>query len=401
MIGAVFNSTQQAVFNWRKDFHNRPRLRYLEVISIVTLMTFICYGVPALWDTCTPIPTVSRNNRGAEQEFDLIQKLVPLYCPKGTHYNQLASLFLTDADTCIRQLYHFREEGKSAELSFSSSALFLFFLPYIVMSCITFGSGVPAGTFVPSLVSGAAFGRLVGHILHKLDNLSGTFADSGTYALMGSAAVTGGITRLTISLVVVILEATGDMQYVLPLMLVVMSAVFVGRLFTPGLYDIYISNRQLRFLEEEESLSKDLNILGCNVSQIMVDNPTNLEPVMQIGDLLDILSSCSYHCFPVVENRLNNVLVGTISRKVLCGALLYQHSTLKNDGNSSRITWSMIESTYPHYSDIDEIMKLSSINRSDEIDLIRYVDNAPHSINMNASVQVMVVCHFFDFILII
>jgi len=66
--------------------------------------------------------------------------------------------------------------------------------------------------FVPSLLSGAAFGRLVGHLLHKLDNTRGTFADSGTYALMGAAAVTAGIARMTISLTVMILEATGDMQ---------------------------------------------------------------------------------------------------------------------------------------------------------------------------------------------
>ena len=99
---------------------------------------------------------------------------------------------LADSDTAIKQLFHFREIGDHNDSTFSSSALFLFVVPYTLMACLTCGTAVPAGLFVPSLLSGAAFGRLVGHLLHKLDNARGTFADSGTYALMGAAAITGG-----------------------------------------------------------------------------------------------------------------------------------------------------------------------------------------------------------------
>lgn len=49
-----------------------------------------------------------------------------------------------------------------------------------------------------------------------------------------TSAITGGIARMTISLTVMILEATGDMQYVLPLMLTVMAARLVGNVFTEG-----------------------------------------------------------------------------------------------------------------------------------------------------------------------
>ena len=97
----------------------------------------------------------------------------------------MASLYLTPADVAIRQLYHFRETGETDSSTFSSAALFLFFVPYITLAAVVFGTAVPAGLFVPSLLAGAAFGRLFGHLLHKLDHTSGTFADSGTYALIG------------------------------------------------------------------------------------------------------------------------------------------------------------------------------------------------------------------------
>jgi len=77
------------------------------------------------------------------------------------------------------------------------------------------------------------------------------FADKGTYALVGAAAALSGLTRLTIAATVMLLEATGNMQYVLPLMLSVMSARFVGNLFNDAIQDMQIIVKKLPFLEVE------------------------------------------------------------------------------------------------------------------------------------------------------
>jgi hypothetical protein len=42
------------------------------------------------------------------QEKNLVDELVPLYCPKSTHYNEVASLYLTDSDTAIKQVSRHR-----------------------------------------------------------------------------------------------------------------------------------------------------------------------------------------------------------------------------------------------------------------------------------------------------
>lgn len=58
--------------------------------------------------------------------------------------------------------------------------------------------------------------------------------------------------RMTISLTVIILEATGDVQYIVPLMLTVMFARFVGNIYNEGLYDIHIKLKKVPFLHESE-----------------------------------------------------------------------------------------------------------------------------------------------------
>jgi hypothetical protein len=126
--------------------------------------------------------------------------------------------------------------------------------------------GLESGLFVPNLLVGAAFGRLVGKLMKIYTPLQAS--DSGTYALIGAAAVLGGMARqehmtlstcrlnpnasihlrMTISLTIILLEATGDIQYGLPIMLTLLTSKWVGDAFNEGLYDLHIGLRGLHFL---------------------------------------------------------------------------------------------------------------------------------------------------------
>ena len=51
--------------------------------------------------------------------------------------------------------------------TFSPITLALFFVLYFLLACWTYGISVPSGLFVPSLLCGAAFGRLVANVLKR------------------------------------------------------------------------------------------------------------------------------------------------------------------------------------------------------------------------------------------
>ena len=134
----------------------------------------------------------------------------------------------------------------------------------MMLVVITYGCKVPAGIFVPSMAIGATFGRMVGIFvkvlykyesfgyrnLQKFDDLvsaypkSGIFAvckpdgqciTPGTYAFLGAAAAlrsvigypsfdcadplsSSGVMRMTVTVVVIMFEVTGALNYILPTM---------------------------------------------------------------------------------------------------------------------------------------------------------------------------------------
>ena len=84
----------------------------------------------------------------------------------------------------------------------------------LVATIFTFGIKVPSGLFIPSLCMGAIIGRMAGIGMEQIvyyykDSLPAFFEgqcgqDScitpGLYAMVGAAAVLGGVTRMTVSL---------------------------------------------------------------------------------------------------------------------------------------------------------------------------------------------------------
>ena len=75
--------------------------------------------------------------------------------------------------------------------------------------------------------------------------------NTGTYALVGAVAMLGGVTRITICLTVIMLETTGNIEFLLPIMLVVMVSKWVGDAFNISLYDMHIELKCIPFVEAQ------------------------------------------------------------------------------------------------------------------------------------------------------
>jgi chloride channel 3/4/5 len=198
-----------------------------------------------------------------------------------------------------------------------------------LLASITFGLQIPAGIILPSMAVGALFGRAVGIVMEIwVNNYTDFFAFSsceqdlpcvtpGTYAIIGAAAALGGVTRMTVSIVVIMFELTGALTYVLPIMIAVMVSKWVGDAFGKrGIYESWIHFNEYPFLDNsEETLIPDIP-----VSQIM----TRIEDLVvltatghTIESLANILATQPYRGFPVISDPREAILLGYISRAEL------------------------------------------------------------------------------------
>jgi chloride channel 7 len=403
LIGAIFNNVNESITRWRiKQVNISKRRRFLEVMAISTLMSFIMFFSSLKWPTCTPISAVFEEGATEEKE-KLWDKLVQFRCEEG-EYNEMASLIFAEPGDAIRLLFHLHKHA------FSTSCLLAFFLLYISTAVITYGIAVPSGLFVPSLLSGAAFGRLFGNIAHKIHP---SLAFSNTYSLIGAAAVLGGMARMTISLTVILLECTGNEQFVLPLMLVLMSARIVGSVYNDDLYHIHIHLKKgIEFLEAElQSVTRHHNLVA---GQIMGANVIFIRPVETVGVVYDILMSAKHSNFPVVDTDDRNVLFGTIGRNALC-VLLQQRAFgypvndnntqvvgTESQGSTSSnylevnerkyyplVQWEVLFKSYPRYPDAKDL-RIREEDREQLVDLRPYVNNAAITIQETSSVEVCI-----------
>ena len=215
----------------------------------------------------------------------------------------------------MRQLFHFRELDGMGHSSFGAGSLFLFFVPYFLMAAITSDVLAPAGLFAPTLLSGAAFGRLIGHWLNMW--FPGYVADSGTYALIGAAAVLGGMARMTIAGCIIVLEACGNITYLLPLMVTFAAARYAGNAINESMYDMQIHMKEMPFLEGSLHSLGMVNYMP--ISQIMANPVQTLMEVDKVGRVMEVLRSTDHNGFPVVSR--DGRLRGLILRRTLCSLL--------------------------------------------------------------------------------
>lgn len=200
------------------------------------------------------------------------------------------------------------------------------------LASVTFGLQIPAGIILPSMAIGALVGRAVGILMEMWVRGHPRFLpfaeqcepdlaciNPATYAIIGAAATLAGVTRMTVSIVVIMFELTGALTYVLPIMIAVMVSKWVGDAFgRRGIYESWIRLNEYPFLDNSDD--NLLDIPDIPSAQIM----TRIEDLVvltatghTIASLRRVLDAHPYRGFPVVSDPRDAVLLGYISRAEL------------------------------------------------------------------------------------
>lgn len=302
LVGALFNALNVPLTRFRMRFVGaRGWRRFLEVILVTAVIAAVEFAPPLMAKACW-VPDVqapSDNSTGYWMSCD----------PEGDDkpHSIVAGLFVAPSEDSIKVLLHDSHK-------FNNTWLGAFGLVYFALACWTYGLGVPSGLFVPSLLIGAIFGRIAGQSIGQ-HLPGGTFA--GNYALIGASAALAGMARITISLAVILIEATGNTQWTLPLLLAVVAAKWVGDLFNRGIYDIHIHLKRVPFLEA----FPEPEMQHMCVRDVMSTETVTLPMAARAGDLRTRLEGCTHNGFPVVEPDSNR-FYGLVDRGAVMRALL-------------------------------------------------------------------------------
>uniref|UniRef100_A0A8C4GFB6 Chloride channel protein n=1 Tax=Dicentrarchus labrax TaxID=13489 RepID=A0A8C4GFB6_DICLA len=352
------------------SYVHRPCLQVMEAMLVAAVTATVSFTMIYFSNDCQPL--------GPEhnEEYPL-----QLFCADG-EYNSMATAFFNTPERSVRSLFH-NQPG-----SYNPLTLGLFTLTYFFLACWTYGLAVSAGVFIPSLLIGAAWGRLFGILLASITSNATIWADPGKYALIGAAAQLGGIVRMTLSLTVIMVEATGNVTYGLPIMLVLMTAKIVGDYFVEGLYDIHIKLQSVPFLHWEAPATSH----WLTAREVMSSPVTCLNRIEKVGTIVDVLSNTStnHNGFPVVvqvaERDLTSKLCGLILRSQLI--VLLKHKVFvelaRSRLNQRKLQLKDFRDAYPRFPPIQSI-HVSQDERECMMDLTEFMNPTPYTVPQETS----------------
>eukprot|EP01095_Lingulamoeba_sp_RSL-Kostka_P002719 TRINITY_DN13635_c0_g1_i1.p1 TRINITY_DN13635_c0_g1~~TRINITY_DN13635_c0_g1_i1.p1 ORF type:complete len:779 (+),score=262.03 TRINITY_DN13635_c0_g1_i1:24-2360(+) len=362
LLGALFNYLNEHLTVFRMKFvQNAGWKMMLESLFVALVTALVCYNLSmSPWfTTCVKI---AANDTLTSYQYE---------CEDG-YFNDMSSILFASQEDGIKHLFH-------AESKYSNETLILAFLAYFTLSCWTYGIAVPSGLFVPCLLTGCAYGRLIGQICESIlpDEAQ---INPGTFALIGAASMLGGVVRMTISLTVILMESTNDITYGLPIMLTLMLAKWVGDVFNEGLYDIHIELREIPLLEWDPPIA----MRKFCAKDIMKNSVKCLSPTSKVSKVVDLLQTTKHNGYPVVEE--DGTFLGLILRSQLITLLnkkVFKQAPNQDQSFYLKVTRDDFLQDYPRYPDIQEI-ELLDIHNDYYLDLSPYMNPVPYTINENA-----------------
>ncbi|CAJ0939243.1 unnamed protein product, partial [Mesorhabditis belari] len=200
-----------------------------------------------------------------------------------------------------------------------------FIIVYFVMVSKFTSLYVPSGIFIPAFTTGAAMGRLMGELLALAfpEGLRGPDYPPiypGLYAVVGAAAFTGAMTH-SLSLAVIVCEATGQLCGLLPVLIALMVANAICAFLRPSIYESIIQLKNLPYLAELPP--SRITVHSLKVEKIMVTDMVFITKKMTYAELRNILiTTPKLRSYPLVTDKYAMTLLGQVSRHYLAHLLL-------------------------------------------------------------------------------
>lgn len=283
ILGCLYNLLLDKVLRIYNFINEKGTVYRILLACFISVFTScLLFGLPWLAscqrcpsDASEACPTIGRS--GNYKKFQ---------CPSG-HYNDLASLIFNTNDDAIRNLF-----SRNTDSEFQHSSVLIFFVTCFFLGICSYGIVAPAGLFVPVIVTGASYGRLVGMLINKHSSLN-----HGLYAVLGAASFLGGSMRMTVSLCVVILELTNNLLLLPLIMLVLLVSKTVADAFNANIYDLIMRAKGFPYLETHaEPYMRQLTVGD------VVTGPLQLfHGFEKVGNVVHVLETTRHNGFPVID----------------------------------------------------------------------------------------------------
>jgi len=302
----------------------RKGWRIVEALAVTVFTMLVTYamawGMPCTGDKDGGAEDAGRRLASPYYGDDKLSLFSAHCADPETEASGVATVLLESREHAIKALF----SRDYAHGHFEEAHLALLFLVIFCLTLCTFGLSIPAGLFIPNIMSGACFGRLVGQLVQRLVS-DPQSVHPGIYALMGATGMLAGFSRMTVSLGVIMLEITSNARLILPIMIVIMTAKLIGDCFTPSAYDIVIALKNIPMLEQEDEKQgwRDMAKLPVTVCGTKRDflEVVYMSSTFKVCDALRILSATQHNAWPVLDTPTNGRLLGLLTRSRLLECL--------------------------------------------------------------------------------
>ncbi|CAN4080428.1 unnamed protein product [Withania somnifera] len=312
LLGSLYNYVLHKVLRLYNLINEKGKLHKLLLALSVSLFTSIgMYGLPFLakCKPCDPDLPGSCPGTGGTGNFKQFN------CPNG-YYNDLATLLLTTNDDAVRNIFSVNTPGE-----FQVTSLIIFFALYCILGLITFGIAVPSGLFLPIILMGSAYGRLLAIAMGSYTKI-----DPGLYAVLGAASLMAGSMRMTVSLCVIFLELTNNLLLLPITMLVLLISKSVGDCFNLSIYEIILELKGLPFLDANPEPWMR-NITAGELADVKPPVVT-LRGIEKVGRIVEVLKNTTHNGFPVVDEGVVPPVGLPVGATELHGIVLRTHLLL-------------------------------------------------------------------------